>query len=216
MKQIIIVLLIIIALLIGYGKYSEYKRYNSPEVEYKINENIDLSYHNQEIVMNYYDAVEALNSFVMVQWSANEIDVRTPEDDDTETKVAVEAYAKKLAKVKYYEAQLEKSAALKEKGLSNDAIKYLEEKGITIETYKKAMEIDKIKNMFDPLRDIQNKEESVFIFEVQKQLVKNGFDIKTDGVYLIETSEAIRGFEEKNKLFADGKLDVLTLDLLLK
>lgn len=216
MKQIIIVLLLIIAFLIGYGKYSEYKRYNSPEVDYKMSESIDLNYHNQEVVMNYYDAVESLNSFVMMQWTANEIDVRTPEEDDNETNVAVKVYAKKLAKVKYYESQLEKSSTLKEKGLSNDVIKGLEETGITIENLEKAKRIAMIKSMFDPSKSIRTKEESVFIFEVQKCLVKNGFDIKVDGVYMIETSDAIKAFEEKNQLFADGKLDAITVDLLIQ
>ena len=87
MKKIIIFLLVIIVLLIGYGKYSQYKRYSSPEINYKTDKNIDVSYHNQELLLNYYEAVEALDSYVMLQWSANKIDVRTPEDDDIETNV---------------------------------------------------------------------------------------------------------------------------------
>ena len=216
MKQIIIVLLIIIAALIGYGKYSQYKRYNSPEVDYKSAKIIDLDYHDQEVVMNYYDAIERLNSYVKTQWTANEIDVRTPENDDEETKLAVSGYAKKLAKVKYYEAILEKSSLLKEKGISNKEIKYLEEKGLDIESQKRASKIQMIKNMFDPSRNILKKEKSVFIYEVQKRLVENGFNIKVDGIYLQETSDAIKSFEENNKLFADGQLDAITIDLLFK
>lgn len=216
MKQIIIVLLIIIASLIGYGKYSQYKRYNSPEVDYKSAKIIDLDYHNQEVVMNYYDAIEGLNSYIKTQWTANDIDVRTPENDDDETKLAVSGYSEKLAKVKYYEAKLEKSSLLKEKGISNKEIKYLEEKGLDIESQKRASKIQMIKNMFDPSRNILNKEKSVFIYEVQKRLVENGFNIKVDGIYLQETSDAIKSFEENNKLFADGQLDAITIDLLFE
>ena len=216
MKQIIIVLLIIIASLIGYGKYSQYKRYNSPEVDYKSAKIIDLDYHNQEVVMNYYDAIEGLNSYIKTQWTANDIDVRTPENDDDETKLAVSGYSEKLAKVKYYEAKLEKSSLLKEKGISNKEIKYLEEKGLDIESQKRASKIQMIRNMFDPSRNILNKEKSVFIYEVQKRLVENGFNIKVDGIYLQETSDAIKSFEENNKLFADGQLDAITIDLLFE
>ena len=60
MKQIIIFLLVIIIAIIGYGTYNDYKRYNSPEVDYKTEKNIDLSYHNQETVFNYYKAIEEL------------------------------------------------------------------------------------------------------------------------------------------------------------
>ena len=216
MKQIIIVLLIIIAAFIGYGKYSQYKRYNSPELDYQTTKKIDLDYHNQEVVMNYYEAIEEVNSHVATQWSANSIDVRTPKGDDHETKLAVANYAKKMAKVAYYEAQLEKSSSLKEKGLSNTEIKFLEENGIDMEAQKRATKVEMIKNMFDPSRNISKKEKSVFIYEVQKQLVKNGFDIKVDGIYLQQTSDAIKAFEEKNQLFADGQLDAITIDLLMK
>ena len=119
MKQLIILLLLIIFFIIGYGQYSQYKRFNSPNVDYKTDKQLDLEYHNQELVINYHKAIEDLNSFVMLQWTANDIDVRTPDDDDEETKLAVATYAKKLAIIKYYETKLEKSASLKEKGISN-------------------------------------------------------------------------------------------------
>lgn len=216
MKQLIIFLLIIIVALIGYGKYSQYQRYNSPGSDYQKNNKIDLNYHNQEVLISYNTAIESLNSYVAIQWSANDIDVRTPEDDDNETKVAVAGYAKKMATVKYYEAILEQSSLLKEKGVSNDEIKFLEENGLDTETHKKAIKTQLIKSMFDPSKTIKTKDKSAFIYEVQKRLVANGFDIKVDGIYLEETSDAIKDFEEKNKLFADGKLDALTVDLLIQ
>jgi len=137
MKQIIILLLIIIASIIGFGLYSDYKRYSAPEVNYKTTIQIDVAYHNQALVLDYYNAIEDVDSYVMLQWSANEIDVRTPEDDDLETQNAVQKYAKKLAKVNYYEAILANSLLLKEKGFSNKQIKLIEEKGIDLETYQK-------------------------------------------------------------------------------
>lgn len=208
--------MVIIAALIGYGKYSQYKRYNSPESDYKSDKKVDLDYYDQEIVMNYYDAIEGLNSYVKMQWSANKIDVRTPADDDSKTKIAVDGYSKGLSKVKYYESRLERSSMLKEKGLSNQEIKTLENRGIDFATFKKKANIDLIKSMFDPSTAIKTRDESTFIYEVQKKLVENGFDIRVDGIYWQETSDAIKSFEEKNQLFADGKLDALTVDLLIK
>ena len=216
MKKIIIFLLVIIVLLIGYGKYSQYKRYSSPEINYKTDKNVDVSYHNQEILMNYYEAVEALDSYVMLQWSANEIDVRTPEDDDIETKVAVENYAKKLAKVHYYEAILENSTNLKEKGLDNKEIKFIETEGVDLKTYKRKLKYDKIKNLFNSNVKLYNGEKNAIIYEVQKELNRNGDTITVDGVYRIETFNAIKAFEEKNNLLADGYLDDLTLELMFE
>ena len=58
MKQIIIFLLVIIVVLIGFGKYSQYKRFNSPEIDYKTEKKIDFQYHNQAFLFGYYDAIE--------------------------------------------------------------------------------------------------------------------------------------------------------------
>lgn len=216
MKQIIIFLLIIIVCIIGYGQYSKYKRYNSPEVNYITEKPIDLNYYNQETIIKYYDAVEDLDSYVMLQWSANSIDVRTPENDDVETKTAVEKYAKKLAKINYYEAILENSSKLKEQGLTNNEIKSLEINGIDLATYRKNLKYQKIKNLFNPSIKLYNGEKNAIIYEVQKELVKKGYAIEIDGVYRIETLNALKNFEEKNNLLADGFIDALTLDILFQ
>lgn len=216
MKQIIIFLLLIIVAIIGYSKYNDYKRYNSPEVDYKSEKNIDINYHKKETVINYYNSIEDLNSYVMLQWSSNKIDVRTPGDDDIETKTAVENYAKKLATVKYYEAILENSLKLKEKGLSNKEIHFLEDKGIDFETYSKKLKFEKIKKLYNPSVKLYNGSKNAIIYEVQKALVKRGHNIQIDGVYRIETFNAIKSFEEKNSLLPDGYLDELTLEMMFQ
>jgi hypothetical protein len=216
MKQLIILLLLIIAFIIGFGKYNQYKRYNSPNVDYKTEKTLDLEYHNQDLVLNYYKAIENLNSYVMMQWTANSIDVRTPEDDNEETKLAVTKYAEKLATINYYETKLEKSSSLKTKGFSNSEIRYLEETGTDLKSYNNLLAINKIKSMFDTNEKLVYGQKSALIYEVQKRLTAKGFKITLDGVYQIETLQAIKAFEEKNNLFTDGSLDVLTLDALFK
>lgn len=216
MKQLIIILLLVIACLIGYGQYSKYKRYNSTEVNYKSDKKIDVTYHNRAILLAYYEAVEDLNSYVMLQWTTNNIDVRTPEDDDVKTKVAVNEYAKKLAKINYYEAILENSLILKEKGASNKEIKFLEEKGISLASYKENNAFNKIKNLYNPNVNLYKGDKNAIIYEVQKRLVALGDSIEIDGVYRFETLNAIKQFEEKNNLLADGYLDELTIDLLFQ
>ncbi|WP_343329583.1 peptidoglycan-binding domain-containing protein [Polaribacter staleyi] len=216
MKQLIILLLLIIAVSIGFGKYQQYKRYNTPNVDYKTAKKLDLSYYNQETVLNYHKAIEALNSYVKMQWTANDIDVRTPEDDTEKTKLAVKKYADKLATIRYYENKLENSFVLKANGLNNKEIQFLEETGTDFKAYQKSLAKNKIKSMFNPDKALINGHKTAFIYEIQKQLNKKGFEITTDGVYKIETLNAIKSFEEKNNLFADGILDILTLDVLFE
>lgn len=216
MKQIIIFLLIIILALVGYGKYSQYKRYNSPEVNYTTDVKIDETYYNREFLLNYHEAIEDLNSYVMLQWTANDIDVRTPEDDDIETKNAVETYAKKLAKVKFYEQILNTSYNLKQKGLSNKEVQFLEENGLSLETYNTKNKIETIKKLFNKNTNLYNGEKNAIIYEIQKRLNTLGYSIQIDGVYRIETLNAIKSFEEKHNVLADGYLDDLTLELMFE
>ncbi|MBT4412920.1 MAG: peptidoglycan-binding protein [Polaribacter sp.] len=104
----------------------------------------------------------------------------------------------------------------KEKGLSNKEIKFLEENGIDIETYRNREKFSKIQSLFDPNINLYKGEKNAIIFEVQKRLVTLGYNITIDGVYRIETLKAIKTFEEKNNLLADGYIDALSLELLFK
>lgn len=216
MKQIIIFLLIFILAIIGYGQYSQYKRFHTEEEHYSSDKEIDINYHNQEVVYNYYHAIEDLNSFITLQWTANDIDVRAPENDDLETKSAVNTYAQKLAKVHFYENILAQSAQLKAKGLSNVEISFLEKEGMDVDRYEKKQTFEKIKRLYNPTINLYKGEKNAIIFEVQKRLVALGAEIQIDGVYRIETLNAIKKFEADNHLLADGYLDVLTIDYLFK
>ena len=214
MKQIIIFLLLIIALLIGYGKYNQYKRYNTSEVNYKTDRKIDLEYHNKTLLLNYYEAIERVNNYTKLQWTANNIDVRTPENDDIETVSAIEKYSTKIGKVKYYETILENSLNLKKQGFTNKEIQFLEEKGIDLKTFNKKKKFEQIKNLYDPKINLYKGEKNAIIFEVQKRLNELDYSIKVDGVYRIETLKAIKDFEQKNNLLVDGFIDALTLELM--
>jgi hypothetical protein len=106
MKQIIIFLLVVIVGIMGYNLYKKHQRFNPPNFEYSSSETIDANHPNTELLLDYYQAVEALNGYVITQWSANGIDVRNPEDDNAQTVAAVSEYTKKLGYLKYYESQL--------------------------------------------------------------------------------------------------------------
>ncbi len=216
MKQIIIFLLVVILAIIGYGQYKQYQRFSLKNYEYKTSNNIDLDYHDKSTLYRYYEAIEGVNLYIGSQWSLNRIDVRSPKDEDAETKLAIDIYVKKLAKVKYYESQLEKSKALKVKGLSNDEIKLFENESVTLKDMQKAEADAKIRSMFNNNSTLQLGERSAFVYELQKLLVNKGFEIPIDGVFKNITSNAILGFEEKTNLFPDGKIDLLTLEALLK
>ncbi len=219
MKKLLIAIIVIIIAIFAYNQYQTYQRFNPKNTDYKVSQNIDLNYHNPEVVFNYNTAIQDLNSYITMQWSANRIDVRNPEDDDAQTVLVVKAYAEKLAKVKFYETILEQSKQLKDKGYSNQGIKTFEDTGLTEAAYTKQLESEAFKNRLLsqlPKGNLRSGEKSAFIFEIQKLLVKKGYDIPMDGVYKSITQNAILDFETKANLFADGNIDQLTLEALLK
>lgn len=204
MKQIIIFLLVVILGILGYNMYSKYHRFHPPNYEYEIPEAITMGEEMSPQVLNYYEAVEALNGYVITQWGAEGIDVRNPSDDDAQTVAAVSKYRKKLAAVKMYEAQLlqPKKEIVQEKVLSE-----AEQKKILLRT------------MFseNPASySLRLGERGAFVYEIQKLLIEKGYEIPLDGLFRNVTFESLKNFEEKQGLFPDGRLDAITFNRLLE
>ncbi|OAB80301.1 peptidoglycan-binding domain-containing protein [Cochleicola gelatinilyticus] len=204
MKQIIIFLLVVILGILGYNMYSKYHRFHPPNYEYEIPEAITMGEEMSPQVLNYYEAVEALNGYVITQWGAERIDVRNPSDDDAQTVAAVSEYRKKLAAVKMYEAQLlqPKKEIVQEKVLSE-----AEQKKILL------------RNMFseNPTSySLRLGERGAFVYEIQKLLIEKGYEIPLDGLFRNVTFESLKNFEEKQGLFPDGRLDAITFNRLLE
>lgn len=201
MKQVIIFLLVIILGVMGYNFYKKWHRFHPPNYEYKATTPINPEHHDKELLMDYHRAVAELNGFVITQWSANGIDVRNPEDDSAQTLAAVATYAQKRGAVDYYEGQL----SITEKALVKEI------KSPT--TPKKTL----IRNIFkDNPSPLRLGERSAMVYEIQQLLIEKGDSIKHDGLFRTETFNALKAFEEKNRLFPDGQLDAITLDYLLR
>lgn len=219
MKQIIIFLLSIILLILGYNLYHNYKRFHAPGTDYVSREKIDLKYHDAGTLLNYYQAVEDLNGYVRLQWSTQSIDVRNPDDTDDDTKAAVAIYTSKLGNVKYYEDRLVQSLKMKNEGLRDSDVIAFEESGCKGKDYN---EFIKRKFLMETFKSNPEKyslkigDFNTFVFELQKLLVKKGYNLPVDGLFRDITLKSIGAFEQKNGLFPDGKIDTVTLDYLLR
>jgi murein L,D-transpeptidase YcbB/YkuD len=203
MKQIIIFLLIVIIAILGYNQYKKYKRFTFSEYEYKIPEEVNPNSADKALLLDYYEAVEYVNGYVITQWSSEDIDVRNPGDDDDEENAAVAEYRKRLAHVKFYESQL-----------LNPSKKELKK-----ELSEKEKRNELISKMFysDPSGNtLRVGDKNALVYEIQRILIEMGDSIKHDGLFNTETLNALSAFEERNGLLADGKLDAITLDYLLR
>lgn len=219
MKQIIITLLVVLLLILGFNLYSDYKRFHSPGSDYVSTQKIDLNYYDSTTLQNYYQAIEEVNAYVKTAWANDDVDVRNPEDDDEDTKAVVSGYTKKLGIVKLYEEKLVQSAKMKSEGLNDKDVIAFEESGFKSKDYN---EFIKRKFLMETFKSNPEKyslklgDFNSFVFELQKILVKKGYNIPVDGLFKDTTLKAIGAFEQKNGLFADGKIDAVTLDYLLR
>ena len=204
MKQIIIFLLLIIVALIGYGQYKKYKRFSLSEYEYKVPDTVKPDLVDKGLLLDYYEAIEALNGYVATQWSAEDIDVRNPSSDNVDVVAAVSEYRKRLANVKFYESQLVNPSEAEEPMASPSEA----------ENRKKL--ILKMFYINPAANTLRLGEKSALVYEVQRILIEKGDSIEHDGLFRTETFMALKSFEEKNGLFPDGRLDALTLEYLLK
>jgi murein L,D-transpeptidase YcbB/YkuD len=204
MKQVIIVLLVIILGIMGYNVYQKNQRFNPTNYEYKPSETIDANHPNKALLLDYYQAVEALNGAVITQWSANSIDVRNPKDDDKQTLAAVSDYNQKLGFVKYFESQL-----LIESSEEPAKTEYSEEEN-------KKMLVLEMFHANPAANSLRLGEKGALVYEIQRILIQKGDSIKLDGVFSTETFNALKAFEAKHGLLPDGKLDAITLQYLMK
>lgn len=219
MKQIIIALLTSIVLILSYNLYKNHQRFHSPEIDYVCKQNIDKNYHNKIVLQNYYQAIEDVNNYVRSAYVNNDVDVRNPERTDIDTKAVVVEYTKKLGIVKMYENQLVQSAKIKSEGLTDNEVITFEQSGYVGKDYdeyiKKKFLLDTFNNNPDKY-SLNIGDYNSFVFELQKILVKKGYNIPIDGIFKDVTLNAISQFEQQNELLADGKLDALTLNYLLR
>lgn len=217
MKQIIIFLLLIIIGIMGYNVYSKYKRFNPPQSEYSTDANIDLNYHDQQVVGDYHRAIARLNGYVVQQWSFNRIDVRAPKKDNAVTQASVAQYNELMAEVKRNEALLAESAKLKAAGMTNKQIA-ARQAGTNIQPKKANSKEEMLQNWLAKSPEDFNfgvGAQGPLVFEIQRLLNALGGQITHDGIYRLETANAVEAFEKSKGLYEDGRMDPLTANALL-
>jgi peptidoglycan hydrolase-like protein with peptidoglycan-binding domain len=119
--------------------------------------------------------------------------------------------------VKYYEGQLLLSARLKKEGVNNADVKSYQDDGIT---KGEKLNQDRKERLFALFGNVSNTvklgDNGPLVFEIQKLLKSKGQDVIVDGVFKEMTAKAILTFEQEQKLYPDGKLDVFTFEKLLE
>lgn len=199
MKKIFLIILIITLPLICFFQYKSYRRFHPPvDYVFEISDSIDVNYHNVPLVDEYFSKAIEVGYFAKYKWFNEGIDVRFPDAENLESVNASKYYNQLIARVNYLEKLLKNSLSLKNKGLSNEEIK-LVESGSSIADLKWM-------KMKPQILNIAFGERSEYVWQVQKQLISKGYEHRLDGLFGLDTQNAIISFQNDNSLFPSGTI----------
>jgi hypothetical protein len=209
MKRIFNFLVLISLATIIFFQVKSYRKFSTPNnYDYPINvKDIDVNYHNQKIVLEYFETATKLGNFAREQWLNHNIDVLFAEKDNPASINANITYQKMLSHTKLLEARLIQSQKLKSQGFDNEAIAYIESKGISEKQYA----IHKLLAG----RSFKKGDQNRVIWEIQKLINQKGNTIKIDGIFSEETELAIKKIQEQKQVYPSGILDEDFLKILL-
>jgi hypothetical protein len=209
MKRIIILLVFLTIIVFGFSQYYKYSRFNAPNsYDYAVAEGIDANYHSQSILADYYTTAYQIGALAREMWFNHGIDVLFADKSDIQSMNASLAYNQLLAKAKMLEGKLKESKRLKGVGFNNEAIKYMEEKGISEANYK----------VYQLLGDVplKNGDKSEQVWDLQELLVKAGYEIPVDGFFSDKTESAVKEFQKAKNLYPSGVADMKTKKLIVQ
>ncbi|WP_421762964.1 peptidoglycan-binding domain-containing protein [Ekhidna sp.] len=200
MKKILFVILIITLPLIAYFQYKDYKRFNPPtSYEYIINDGVDVNYHDQLVVDEYFTKSLEIGSFARMVWNNHSIDVRFPDQNSELAMNSAANYNRLISRVKQLEAILLNSTSLKEENFSNEDIKLIES-GMPVSLVKSNS--DEVEIIALTLGD-QNR----YVWELQKRLIAKGYDHQLDGLFGTDTQTALISYQRDNGFYPSGRMN---------
>lgn len=210
MKRLALIIIILLLIIIAFFQYKSYTRFHPPNnYDYIINDSIDVNYYDQKIVDEYFNESVNLGLIAREAWSNHGIDVLYPDNKEEKDIVNnyVKLYKRTLSKLRQIEKRLIYSGQLKSSGYSNNEIEEIEELGINPKYYFL------FKEFTVPLRQ---RDRGKLVWDIQKILNQLGNQIPVDGVFGVETYDAVREVQLNNDLYPDGILDFETLRIITK
>jgi hypothetical protein len=195
----------------GYHRYSQHKKYeNISRFDYLPLDSIDYSYYDQAVLDKYFDNCQKLTDQAKALWLKKGVDIHTDKTGFGETQSQINRYQVLLKYTKVLEAKLSESKDLKDQGLGNDVIEAILDKGITIGAVEN--EKDKMAG-YDFLkgRNVSAHSAPGEIWELQKLLNANDYNININGIFDASTDSALLDFQKGNNLYPSHICDDMTL-----
>ncbi|WKN44761.1 peptidoglycan-binding domain-containing protein [Tunicatimonas pelagia] len=208
MKRLAILIVIITLPVITYYQYQKYRRFHPPvEYSYTTNDSIDVYYYDPAVLQHYYKNVYEIGAFARQMWYNKQIDVRFPDENDTEAMPAARYYQQLLQTTAYLEGRLIRSQQLKQAGFTNQNIKVMEAEGLSPLSF--------YLTKHQSLIGLARGEKNASVWQLQKLLRKHDHDIPLDGIFNKITEQALQDFQQSQDLYPSGQVDEYSLRKLL-
>jgi hypothetical protein len=209
MKKLLAIIFIIGIPLLVFFQYQNYRRFHPPvNYEHPISDSIDVNYHDQALVKEYFTNAVELGAFARDQWFNHDIDVRFPDANNTAAKNAAKYYNMLASRTKMLEKKLKQSWIYKMENYSNEEI-ILIEKGANPDFIK--YHVDR-----EDFIGLGRGDNGQAVWDLQKILNSKGFNMPVDGTFGIETENSLKAFQDSLNIFSSGILDEETFEVLFK
>jgi hypothetical protein len=210
-KLIFSALLVIIVASWAFHRYSQHKKYeNISRFDYLPKDSIDYCYYDPSTLATYLDNCDQLTDMAKALWLKDGIDVSNTKNAYGESQSKINRYNSLLRYTRLLEAKLSESKDLKDQGLGNDVIEAILDKGITIGAVEN--ERDKMADYeFLKGKNVSAHSPPNEIWELQKLLNANDYNINIDGVFNPSTDSALLDFQHSNNIYPSHSCDDITL-----
>ncbi|MDW3191197.1 MAG: peptidoglycan-binding domain-containing protein [Cytophagales bacterium] len=207
MKKLVFIVIIVTLPLIAFFQFQNFRRFNPPVAyEYAISDEVDVNYYNQELVDEYFAKAVEIGAFARLKWRNEGLDVRFP-DEGNQADVNAASYWNELtARVQLLERKLIFSNTLKATGHTNQEVR-IAESGFEVAN------LDLLKDQ-EGIQGIQVGGQSRYVWMVQKQLIKKGYEHELDGLFGDDTQNAIISFQTDQGIYPEGLINEETFELL--
>ncbi len=210
MKRLLTLFVIIILVVIAFFQYTNYRRFTPPSVyAYQTADSLDLGFYDPAVLETYFLKAEEVGSFGRYCWKTYGLDVLGDRPHNPNDQKLVQTYQQMRAHLRHLEARLKRSSVLKKKGYDNAAIRIMDTEGLSEEAYTQ-------RQFFGNKAYFQLNDSGTAIFEAQKKLKEQGYELPVDGYFERLTEAAIKQFQTANNIYPTGRLDDLTARLLMK
>ena len=195
----------------GYHRYAQHKKYeNISRFDYLPKDSIDYSYYDRSVLSTYLDNCNQLTDLAKTLWLKNGIDIHKVAKGYGEAQSRINRYKALLSYTKLLESKLSESNDLKDQGLDNEDIAVILEKGITIG----AVENERDKSTayeFLKGKNVSPHSTKSEIWELQKLLNGNDYNLSISGVFDASTDSALFDFQRSNNIYPSHVCDDITL-----